>query len=445
MATEENAFKRIMPHDSQAEQSVLGGILIDPSMITVVSEVLADGSLFYNPAYGAAYDAMLSLFKENRAIDPVTLADRMREGKAPEEVASSEFMNALLFNTPTSAHVKHYAEIVAEKATLRALIKVTEDITKDAYIGKENVNDLLENTEKKVFNIVQRRNTGEIEPVANIVVDALENIEKAAKTSGDVTGLPTGFRDLDMKTAGLHEGNLVIIAARPAMGKTSFVLSLTHHVAVRQHKCVAMFSLEMSKVELMNRLLSMDSHLDSQKFKKGDLNDGDWGTLVESGTRVSKAKLFLDDRSTTVPEMRSICRKLKIEQGLDLIVIDYLQLMTGGGRDSRQQEVSEISRNLKLMAKELGVPVIALSQLSRSLESRPDKRPMLSDLRESGAIEQDADMVMFIYRDEVYHPDKDDNKNKAELIIAKQRSGPIGTVNLTWIPSRTQFESVARM
>lgn len=443
---EKNVVPRMMPHDKVAEAAVLGGILMEASIVTIVSEIIPNGSYFFEPAYGAIYDAMLSLARENRGIDPITISARMMEQGASAEVADEEFIGALIDNIyATSGHAKHYATIVAEKATLRTLIKVTEEITREAYLGKDSLNELLGNAEKKVFDVVQKRNIGEITPVAEVVMNTLNTIEKASRTSGDVTGLATGFRDLDMKTAGLHPGNLVIIAARPAMGKTSFVLSLAQHVAVKQRKCVAIFSLEMSKEEMMNRVLSMDSHIDSQKFKKGDLNDNDWGVLVESGNRISNTKLFLDDRSSTVPEIRSICRKLRIEQKLDLIIIDYLQLMNGKGRDSRQQEISEISRSLKLMAKELGVPVIALSQLSRSLESRPDKRPLLSDLRESGAIEQDADMVMFIYRDEVYHPDKDDNKNKAELIIAKQRSGPIGTVNLTWIPSRTQFESVARL
>ena len=440
---DEAVVKRIMPHDSDAEKSVIGGLLVDPQAINMISEILQTGEVFYNTSYGAMYDAMLELSKEGRGIDVITLQSKLGEKKIAPESYSLEILGNLVTSVPTSANTKYYAQIVAEKATLRELIRVTENISKDCYAGKENINDLLEATEKKVFEIVQKRNMGEITPISNVVMESLDIIEKAAKTTGDVTGLPSGFLDLDHKTAGFQPGTLVLIAARPAMGKTSFVLSLLKNVIINQNKPVVMFSLEMSKAELVNRLLSMDSRVDSQKFKTGQLNEGEWESLVESGSAIANSKLVLDDTSTTIAEIRSKCRKLKLENDIQLVVIDYLQLMNGSGRtDSRQQEISEISRALKLMAKELRIPVIALSQLSRQVEQRPDHRPMLSDLRESGAIEQDADMVMFIYRDEVYN-ENTEKKNIAEIIIAKQRSGPIGTVELLWMPEYTQFSNLA--
>ncbi len=441
---DENIIKRIMPHNLEAEQAVIGGILVDPQCVGMISEILPAGELFYNSAYGAIYDSILELEKQNRAIDIVTVADRVKEKDLPPEVASLEIITNLAFSVPTSANTKHYANIVAEKATLRELIKVTEGITKDCYAGKENINELLEETEKKIFKIVQKRNLGEITPIDQVVIESLNIIEKAAKTTGDVTGLATGFIDLDHKTAGFQPGNLVLIAARPAMGKTSFVLSLAKNVIINQAKPLVMFSLEMSKTELVNRLLSMDSKVNSTKFKTGQLSEGDWESLIESGSSIGGSKLILDDSSTTIAEIRSKCRKLKLEQDIQLVIIDYLQLMNGSGRtDSRQQEISEISRALKLMAKELQIPVIALSQLSRMVEQRQDHRPMLSDLRESGAIEQDADTVLFIYRDEVYN-ENTEKKNIAEIIIAKQRSGPIGTIELAWLPDYTQFGNLER-
>lgn len=442
--SEENVIKRIMPHSVVAEQCVVGGLFIDPQAINIVSEILMDGSLFFTKSYGAVYDAMLALNKEGRAIDFVTVQEKLKENNMPSEISDLDFVRDLITAVPTSANTKYYADMVAEKATLRELIKVTEGIANDCYQGKESLTELLEETEKKVFKIVQRRNVGEMTPIDQVVMESLGMIEKAARTTGDVTGLPSGFIDLDHRTAGFQPGNLVLIAARPAMGKTSFVLSLAKNVIINQHKPLVMFSLEMSKAELVNRLLSMDSRVDSQKFKTGQLNDADWESLIESGGNIGNSKLFLDDTSTTIGEIRTKCRKLKLEQDIQLVIIDYLQLMNGSGRsDSRQQEISEISRALKLLAKELQIPVIALSQLSRQVEQRPDHRPMLSDLRESGAIEQDADVVLFIYRDEVYHADTE-KKNVAEIIIAKQRSGPIGTVELTWLAEYTQFANMAR-
>ena len=309
-------------------------------------------------------------------------------------------------------------------------------------MDSQPLEDILEDTEKSVFDVIQQRGGSEFEPIRDVVLRTLDSIEKAAKQKGNITGLETGFRDLDAKTAGLQKSDLILIAARPAMGKTAFVLNIAEYVALHSNSTIALFSLEMSKEQLVKRMLAMNSMVDSQKIRTGDLEDDDWDKLVGSVRKIGNSNLVIDDTSgITASELRSKCRKLKIEQGLDLVIIDYLQLMTGAGKrksDSRQQEISDISRSLKVMARELDVPVIALSQLSRAVESRPDKRPMLSDLRESGAIEQDADIVMFIYRDEYYNPDSE-KKGVAEVIVAKQRSGPTGPVELAWLSQYTKF------
>ena len=315
------------------------------------------------------------------------------------------------------------------------------------YLGRDSLEAVLETTEKRVFELVQKRNTGDYVPIKQVVLNALDKIEKSSKTKGTVTGIPTGFIDLDYKTSGLQPSDLILVAARPSMGKTAFVLNIAQHVAFRSNKTVAIFSLEMSKEQLVNRLFSLESQVDAQLLRTGNLKDSDWEKLIEGAGVIGKSKMIIDDTpGISISELRSKCRKFKLEQGLDLIIIDYLQLMTGrvGGRaESRQQEISDISRSLKGLARELNVPVIALSQLSRAVEQRPDHRPMMSDLRESGAIEQDADVVMFIYRDDYYNKDTD-MKNIAEIIIAKQRNGPIGTVNLAWLPNYTKFANATR-
>ena len=358
-----------------------------------------------------------------------------------------EYVRDLLMNVDTSANVKYYAQIVQEKSTLRKLIKINEEIANTCYMENRPLEEILETTEKKVFELVERGNVQEYVPIKQVVLNALDVIEKASKTKGTVTGIPTGFIDLDYKLSGLQRSDLVLIAARPSMGKTAFVLNIAQHVAVRENLAVAIFSLEMSKEQLVNRLFSLESHVDAQVLRTGNLKDTDWEKLIEGAGRIGKSKMIIDDTSgISIAEMCSKCRKYKMEMGLDLIIIDYLQLMSGsGGRsnESRQQEISEISRSLKGLARELNVPVIALSQLSRAVESRTDKRPMLSDLRESGAIEQDADVCMFIYREDYYNPDTED-KNIAEIIIAKQRNGPIGTVRLAWMPQYTRFGNELR-
>ena len=343
--------------------------------------------------------------------------------------------------------VKYYAGIVAEKSTLRKLIRLNEEIANTCYAGKEGLEEILETTEKKVFDLVQRRNTGDFVPIRQVVMNAMDRIEKASRNKGNVTGIPTGFIDLDYKTAGLQPSDLILIAARPSMGKTAFVLNIAQNVAFKQGMTVAMFSLEMSKEQFVNRLFSLESKVDSQHLRTGNLTDAEWESLIESAGVIGKSNLIIDDTpGITIAELRSKCRKYKLEYDLKLIIIDYLQLMSGsGGRssDSRQQEISDISRSLKALARELQVPVIALSQLSRAVEQRPEHRPMLSDLRESGAIEQDADVVMFLYRDDYYNPDTE-KKGIAEVIIAKQRNGPIGTIELVWLPDYTKFANLQK-
>ena len=444
---EEALIKRVMPHSVEAEQSVVGAMLMDRDAITVAAEIIC-GDDFYQKAYGVIFDSVVELFNEGKPVDLITLQNRLREKAVPEEISSLEFVRDLVTAVPTSANVKYYAEIVSEKATLRRLIKMNEAIADECYQGQEPLEAILERTEKQVFELVQNRGgNGEYVPIKQVVLNALEKIEKASKSKGTVTGIPTGFIDLDYKTSGLQPSDLILVAARPSMGKTAFVLNLAEYIALHSKSTIAMFSLEMSKEQLVKRMLSMNSHVDSQKIRTGNLEDEDWDRLVGSVRRIGNSHLVIDDTSgITATELRSKCRKLKIEQGLDLVIIDYLQLMSGSGKrkgENRQQEISEISRSLKVMARELNVPVIALSQLSRAVEQRPDKKPMLSDLRESGAIEQDADVVMFIYRDDYYNKDTE-HVNEAEIIIAKQRNGPIGTVTLTWLPQYTKFANSER-
>ena len=441
---EETVLKRILPHSVEAEQSVIGSMIMDREAIVVASEIIT-GEDFYNKQYGILFETMVELNDEGRPVDLVTLQDRLKEKDVPPEVSSLEFVRDLITAVPTSANIKYYAGIVSEKATLRKLIRINEEIANTCYAGKENLEVILEESEKKIFEVVQKRNTGEFVPIRQVVMNAMDKIEKAAKNKGAVTGIPTGFIDLDYRTAGMQPSDLVLIAARPSMGKTAFVLNIAEHVAFRQNKTVAIFSLEMSKEQLVNRLFSLESKVDSQHIRTGQLSDQEWEKLIESAGVIGRSNLIIDDTpGISIAELRSKCRKYKLEHDLSMIIIDYLQLMSGSGRsDSRQQEISDISRSLKAVARELSVPVLALSQLSRAVEQRPDHRPMLSDLRESGAIEQDADVVMFIYRDDYYNHDTA-TKDVAEIIIAKQRNGPIGTVELAWLPNYTKFANLEK-
>lgn len=441
---EEALIKRVMPHSPEAEQSVIGSMLMDTEAILTASETITSED-FYQKQYGILFDAMTELYNEGKPVDLITLQERLKQKDVPPEIAGLEFARDILNSTYTSAHVLHYARIVKEKSILRRLIRANEDIANICYAGKEATEDILADTEKRIFDIIQQNTSGEFVPIREIVLKALDRIEMAAKTKGNVTGIPTGFIDLDYKTAGLQPSDLILVAARPSMGKTALVLNMAQHMAFREGVTVAVFSLEMSKEQLVNRLFSLESRVDSQAIRTGNLSDEDWSKLIEGAGVIGQSNLIIDDTpGISIMELRSKCRKYKLEHNLGIIIIDYLQLMTGSRRaESRQQEISEISRALKAVARELNVPVVALSQLSRAVEQRPDHRPMLSDLRESGAIEQDADVVMFIYRDDYYN--KDTNKpNVAEIILAKQRNGAIGTVELAWLPQYTKFANMRK-
>ena len=441
---EENVLKRILPHSVEAEQSVIGSMIMDREAIVVASELIT-GEDFYNKQYGVLFETMVELNDKGYPVDIVTLQDKLKEKNVPAEVSSLEFVRDLITAVPTSANIKYYANIVAEKSTLRRMIRMNEDIANTCYEGKEKLDFILEDAEKKVFQITQRKNTEDFTPIRQVVMNAMDRVEAASRNKGSVTGIPTGFLDLDYRTAGMQPSDLVLIAARPSMGKTAFVLNIAQHVAFKQNKTVAIFSLEMSKEQLVNRMFSLESNIDAQNLRTGQLNDEEWEKLIETAGVIGKSNLFIDDTpGISVSELRSKCRKLKMEKNLSMIIIDYLQLMSGSGRsESRQQEISDISRSLKGIARELSVPVLALSQLSRAVEQRPDHRPMMSDLRESGAIEQDADVVMFIYRDDYYNHETE-KKDIAEIIIAKQRNGPIGTVELAWIPKYTKFANLQK-
>lgn len=442
---DEALIRKILPHSREAEQSVIGSMIMDKEAILVASEIL-DKDDFYEKQFGILFEAMVELYNTGKPVDLITLQDKLKEKDVPPEIYSLEFVRDIVTAVPTSANVKYYANIVYEKAVLRKLIRINEEIENSCYLGKDPLEDILDSTEKKIFDLVQKRNNDGFVPINEVVLNALEKIEKAAKVHGNVTGLATGFVDLDYKMSGLQPSDLILVAARPSMGKTAFVLNIAQYVAFHKNIPVVIFSLEMSKEQLINRLLSLESKVDSQAIRTGNMNDSDWQKLIEGAGVIGSSGLIIDDTpGISIAEVRSKCRKYKLERKeMGLVIIDYLQLMSGRGKsDSRQQEISEISRSLKALARELNVPVIALSQLSRAVEQRPDHRPMLSDLRESGAIEQDADVVMFLYRDDYYNKDTE-LKNIAEVIISKQRNGPIGSVNLVWLPNYTKFANMEK-
>ena len=437
---EEAIVKQEMPKDLVAEKSILGSILLEPEGVINASDIIT-GDDFYLREHGIIFDTMLQMYNNKITLDPVTLQDKLRETNLPEEAFSDDKINSFVDVATTSMGLKHHCNIVYEKAVRRRLIKAGEGIVSKAY-GKGDLEEILDTTEKSVFEIVQKRNTEDFTPISKVVMESLKNIEKAHNTDGTVTGIASGFTDLDYKTTGFQPSDLILLAARPSMGKTALALNIAIHVAAVERKHVAIFSLEMSKEQLVKRLLSQESHVDSQKLRTGNLADSEWAALIEGAETVGKSLLAIDDTpGITVSELRSKCRKLQMEQGLDMIIIDYLQLMSGSKKaESRQNEVSEISRSLKAIARELSVPILALSQLNRKAEERSDHRPQLSDLRESGAIEQDADVVMFIDRER----SENEEANKATVIIAKQRNGPIGDVNLMWLPKYTQFRDMDR-
>jgi len=443
---QEDALKKILPHSIEAEQSLLGSMLVNRTAIQAASEIVS-GDDFYIHRNGTVFNAMVELFEEGKAVDIVTLQNKLKEKNAPPEISDMDFVKELLGYSSTSVNAKEYATIISEKAVLRRLIRTSEELANTCYEDSAPVADILEDGEKKMFALFQQKNFGDIEPIRKVVIETIEQIEAASRAKGSITGIPTGFTDIDFKTSGLHDSELIFVAARPSMGKTALCLNMAEYMAFKKNYSVAIFSLEMSKTQLMNRLLSMESRVNSMNIRTGSLKDDEWSRLIDSAGVIGASKLMIDDTpGITVSEMRSKCRKYKLEHGLDVIFIDYLQMMTAGSKksDSRQQEISEITRSLKALARELEVPVVVLSQLSRLPDQRAsDHRPVLSDLRESGSIEQDADVVMFIYRDDYYNRDSE-RKGIAEIIIAKQRNGPVGTVELVWLPDYTKFMNMEK-
>ena len=430
---------RIPPHSVEAEQSVLGSILLDKEAMISVSETLVPED-FYKEAHKVIYESMLKLYNSQSEIDLITLTDELRDQGYLDDIGGIAYITSLSTVVPTTSNIKYCVNIVKEKSISRQLISAANDIINLGYDGSAKVEYVLENAEKKIFDISQERATNDFQPINQVISEALSMLEKLYEEKNDVTGLTTGFRDLNKKINGLQRSDLLLIAARPAMGKTAFALNLVQNAALKGDASVAVFSLEMSKEQLVQRMIASQSTVELKKIKTGTLADNDWPRITDGMAILSGAKIHIDDTpGIKISELRSKCRKLKIEKGLDLVLIDYLQLMEGEGQnESRQQEIAKISRSLKILAKELDCPVVALSQLSRAPEQRADHRPMLSDLRESGSIEQDADIVMFLYRDEYYNPDTE-KKNIGEVIVAKNRHGETGTVELVWFGGIQKF------
>ncbi|GMB00106.1 replicative DNA helicase [Pelosinus sp. IPA-1] len=439
---------RIPPQNVEAEQAVLGAMLIEREAISKVAELLRSED-YYREAHRLIYNAMIELFNKNDAVDMVTVIEFLRKEDKLEAAGGIAYVTSLANSVPTAANVLYHARIVEEKALLRQLINAATNIAGMGYEGSEEVTGILDSAEKMILAVSSRKMGGDFTPIKSIIFEAFNKIEQLYASKGSITGLATGFKDLDRLTSGLQPSDLILIAARPSMGKTAFVLNIAQHIGIAEKKAVAFFSLEMSKEQLVQRMLCAESAIDSQRLRIGELEAKDWTKLVSGADRLSAAPIFIDDTAgITVMEMRSKARRLKIEYDLQLIIIDYLQLMQGSGKgkggENRQQEISEISRSLKALAREINVPVIALSQLSRSVESRQVKKPMLSDLRESGSLEQDADIVAFLYRDDYYNPDSD-KKNITEVIIAKHRNGPVDTVQLFFHKQFTKFSDLSKL
>ena len=438
--------ERVPPQNIEAEQSVLGAMLIKKEAITQAQELLRPDD-FYREAHRIVFETMLELAGDNEAVDLVTLTEALRKKEMLEKVGGISFITALANYVPTAANIVYHAQIVKEKSELRHLIDAATEIASAAYEATDDVKDIMDDAEKKILAVAANQTGGAFEPIRNIVIDTVGRVETLYENQGGLTGISTGFRDLDRDTSGLQKSDLILVAARPSMGKTAFTLNIATYAAMHGHT-VAFFSLEMSKEQLVQRMLCSEGGIDSQRLRTGKLDDKEWQELINTADKVSKAKLFIDDTAgISVMELRSKARRLKAEHGLDLIVIDYLQLMQGrakGGDNSRQQEISEISRSLKALARELDVPVVALSQLSRSVESRTVKKPMLSDLRESGSLEQDADIVMFLYRED-YYDQETERKNITEVLISKHRNGPIGSVELFFQKEFTKFRNLSNI
>ena len=436
---------KVPPHDVEAEQAVLGSMLTDKDAVISAIEILKVDD-FYRTDNKSIYEAIMNLYNRAEPIDIITVKAVLESLGKFEQVGGLEYLASLPDKVPTTANAIKYIKIVEEKSTLRNLIKTANEIIELGYDPTEDVSDIMEGAEKKIFNIMQNKDKKSYSPIKDVLVDSFTQLEELYNRKQHITGVPSGFVELDYKTAGFHGSDLVLIAARPAMGKTAFALNIATNAAVRANVPVAIFSLEMSKEQLVNRILCSEAMVDSNKVRTGKLEEDDWTKLAGSIGPLSEAEIYIDDTpGISITEIRAKCRKLKLEKNIGMVVIDYLQLVQGTNKRgaSREQEISEISRSLKILAKEIGVPVIALSQLSRAAEQRPDHRPMLSDLRESGAIEQDADIVMFLYRDDYYNKDSE-KKDIAEVIIAKHRGGSTGTVELLWLGSYTKFVNLEK-
>ncbi len=437
---------KIPPNDIEAEQAVIGSMLTDKDAVISAIEVLKEED-FYREDNKTIYEAILNLYNRSEPIDIITLKSELTSMGMFDKIGGLEYIVGLPDKVPTTANVEKYISIVKEKSELRRLIKAANEIIEEGYDPTENIDDIMNSAEKKIFNIMQDKDQKSYSPIKDVLIDTFTELEQLYNQKQHVTGVPTGFIDLDYRTAGLHNSDLILIAARPAMGKSAFALNIATNAALRANVPVILFSLEMSKEQMVNRILCSEALVDSNKVRTGKIDDDDWIKLADTMGDLSEAPIYIDDTpGISINEIRAKCRKLKLEKNIGLVVIDYLQLVQGSSKRasaSREQEISEISRSLKILAKEINVPVIALSQLSRAPEQRPDHRPMLSDLRESGAIEQDADIVMFLYRDEYYHEDSED-KGQAEVIIAKHRSGSTGTVKLAWLGNYTKFGNLDR-
>lgn len=437
---------KIPPHDIEAEQAVIGSTLTDSEAVMAAVEKLKPES-FYREDNKLIFEAIVNLYNRSEPVDLITLKDELSSMGDFEKVGGFEYLATLPDKVPTTANVQKYIDIVEEKATLRKLIKTANEIIDLGYNPTEDVEDIMAGAEKKIFDIIQNKNQKSYTPIKDVLIESFTKLEELYNQKSKITGVPTGFVDLDDKTAGLHGSDLILIAARPAMGKTAFALNIAANAAIRSNTPVAIFNLEMSKDQLVNRILCIEAMVDSNKIMTGKLEEDDWSKLASVVGPISDSGIYIDDTpGISIMEIRTKCRKLKMEKNIGLIVIDYIQLIQGSNNrknGSREQEIAEISRSLKILAKELNVPVIALSQLSRAVEQRPDHRPMLSDLRESGSIEQDADIVMFLYRDDYYNPDSEE-KDISEVIIAKHRAGSTGTVKLLWMGNYTKFVNLAR-
>ena len=437
-------ISRIPPHSVESEQSILGSIILDKDAIITVAETI-NPSDFYKEAHKIIYESMLKLNSNNEPIDLITLIEELRKEGHLDNIGGISYLTSLSTIVPTTSNVKYYANIVKEKSVMRQLIKASNEIINLGYDASTDVQEILDKAEKNIFDISQEKSGDDIQPINLVLQDTFDMIERLCTQKSDVTGITTGFADLNKKINVLQRTDLILLAARPAMGKTAFSLNLVQNAALKGDASVAVFSLEMSKEQLVQRILSAQSNVELSKIKTGTLGESDWPRIIDAMAVLSEANIFIDDTpGIKISEIRSKCRRLKIEKGLDLIMIDYLQLMEGEGKnENRQQEIAKISRSLKILAKELDCPVVALSQLSRSPELRKDHRPILSDLRESGSIEQDADIVMFLYRDEYYHEDSE-KKNIGEVIVAKNRHGETGNVELVWFGQVQKFADKVR-